>query len=70
MLLCLKMGQKFTEGFLFGSLAQNRNLNAGDGEIPFTTVKNGAGGGIKAGVFPAFTNYLVGITGRNVWVGT
>jgi opacity protein-like surface antigen len=50
--------------FLFGSLAQNRNLNVGGEELPSTTVKNSAGGGLKAGVFPSFTGYVVGIQGE------
>jgi opacity protein-like surface antigen len=55
--------------FLFGSLAQNRNLNVGGEELPSTTVKNGAGGGFKAGVFPAFTGYVVGIQGESFAMG-
>ena len=47
--------------FVFGSLSQNRNLNVGGEAFPSTTVKNGAGGGFKAGVFPAFTGYVLGI---------
>jgi opacity protein-like surface antigen len=50
--------------FLLGSLASNRTLNAGGEAFPSTVVKNGAGGGIKAGVFPSFTNYIVGIQGE------
>jgi opacity protein-like surface antigen len=55
--------------YLFGSLAQNRNLNAGGEELPSTTVKNGAGGGIKAGVFPSFTGYVLGIQGEMFGLG-
>ena len=55
--------------FLFGSLAQNRNLNVGGEELPSTTVKNGVGGGYKAGVFPAFTGYVVGIQGESFGLG-
>src|SRR5262245_53504216 len=45
--------------YLLGSLAKNRNLNLGGEELPSTTVRNGAGGGFKAGVFPAFTGYVL-----------
>lgn len=55
--------------FLFGSLAQNRNLNVGGEELPSTTVKNGVGGGYKAGVFPSFTGYVVGIQGESFGLG-
>jgi opacity protein-like surface antigen len=55
--------------FLLGSLAPNRNLNVGGEEIPSTTVKSGAGGGIKAGVFPSFTNYVVGIQAEMFGLG-
>ena len=55
--------------FLFGSLAQNRNLNVGGEELPSTTVKNGVGGGFKAGVFPAFTGYVVGIQAESFAMG-
>lgn len=55
--------------FLFGSLAQNRNLNVGGEELPATTVKNGVGGGFKAGVFPAFTGYVVGIQAESFAMG-
>jgi opacity protein-like surface antigen len=55
--------------FLFGSLAQNRNLNVGGEQLPSTTVKNGVGGGFKAGVFPAFTGYVVGIQAESFAMG-
>jgi opacity protein-like surface antigen len=55
--------------YVFGSLAQNRNLNVGGEELPSTTVKNGAGGGFKAGVFPAFTGYVVGIQAESFAMG-
>jgi opacity protein-like surface antigen len=55
--------------YLLGSLAKNRNLNVGGEELPSTTVKNGAGGGFKAGVFPAFTAYVVGIQAETFGVG-
>jgi len=55
--------------FLFGSLAQNRNLNVGGEELPSTTVKNGVGGGYKAGVFPSFTGYVIGIQGESFGLG-
>jgi opacity protein-like surface antigen len=55
--------------YLFGSLSQNRNLNVGGEELPSTTVKNGAGGGLKAGVFPSFTGYVLGIQGEMFGLG-
>jgi opacity protein-like surface antigen len=55
--------------FLLGSLAPNRNLNVGGEEFPSTIVKHGAGGGIKAGVFPAFTHYVLGIQGETFAFG-
>lgn len=55
--------------FFLGSLAKNRNLNAGGEEFPSTTVKNGAGGGFKAGVFPSFTGYAVGIQAETFGLG-
>lgn len=55
--------------FLFGSLAQNRNLNVAGEELPSTVVKNGVGGGFKAGVFPAFTGYVVGIQAESFAMG-
>ena len=55
--------------YVFGSLAQNRNLNVGGEELPSTTVKNAAGGGFKAGVFPAFTGYVVGIQAESFGLG-
>ena len=56
--------------YLLGSLAKNRNLNVSGEELSQTTVKNGAGGGVKAGVFPAFTNYIVGIQGEMFALGS
>ena len=44
--------------YLLGSLAKNRNLNVGGEALPQTTVRDGAGGGIHAGVFPAFTHRI------------
>ena len=55
--------------YLLGSLANNRNLNVGGEELPSTTIKNGAGGGFKAGVFPAFTGYIVGIQAESFGLG-
>jgi opacity protein-like surface antigen len=55
--------------FLLGSLAKNRNLNVGGEELPSTTVRNGGGGGFRAGVFPAFTGYVVGIQAESFIVG-
>jgi opacity protein-like surface antigen len=55
--------------FVFGSLSENRNLHVGGEALPSTTVKSGAGGGFKAGVFPAFTGYMVGIQGESFGLG-
>jgi len=55
--------------YLLGSLSKNRNLNVGGEELPSTIVKNGAGGGFKAGVFPAFTGYVVGIQAETFGLG-
>src|SRR5262245_65617304 len=55
--------------YLLGSLAQNRNLNVGGEELSPTTVRDGAGGGFKAGVFPAFTHYVVGIQAESFGLG-
>ena len=55
--------------YVFGSLAQNRNLNIGGEALPSTTIKNSAGGGFKAGVFPAFTGYAVGIQAESFGLG-
>lgn len=55
--------------FVFGSLSQNRSLNVGGEALPSTTVKNGAGGGFRAGVFPAFTCYMVGIQAESFGLG-
>lgn len=54
--------------YALGSLAKNRNLNVGGDELP-TTVHNGGGGGFKAGVFPAFAGYVVGIQGESFGLG-
>lgn len=55
--------------YVLGSLAKNRNLNVGGEELPSTTVRNGAGGGFRAGVFPAFTGYIVGIQAESFGLG-
>lgn len=56
--------------YLLGSLAKNRNLNVGGEALPQTTVRDHAGGGIKAGVFPAFTKYVVGIQAEMFGLGS
>ena len=55
--------------YLLGSLAKNRNLNLDGEELPSTTIRNGGGGGFKAGVFPAFTGYVVGIQAESFGLG-
>jgi opacity protein-like surface antigen len=54
---------------LIGSLAQNRNLSVGGEALASTRVKNGGGVGFKAGVFPAFTSYVVGIQAESFALG-
>ena len=54
--------------YLLGSPAKNRNVNVGGEELP-TTVHNGAGFGFKAGVFPSFTGYVVGIQAESFGLG-
>ena len=56
--------------YLLGSLAKNRNLNVGGEALPQTTVGDHAGGGVKAGIFPAFTNYVVGIQAEMFALGS
>lgn len=56
--------------YLLGSLAKNRDLNVGGEALPQTTVRDGAGGGIKAGVFPAFTHHIVGIQAEMFGLGS
>ena len=55
--------------YLLGSLAKNRNLNVGGEELPSTSVHDGAGGGFRAGVFPAFTRYVLGIQAESFGLG-
>lgn len=55
--------------YLLGSLPKNRNLNLDGEELPSTTIRNGGGGGFKAGVFPAFTGYVVGIQAESFGLG-
>lgn len=56
--------------YLLGSLAKNRNLTVGGEALPQTRVSDHAGGGIKAGLFPAFTNYVVGIQAEMFGLGS
>lgn len=56
--------------YLLGSLAKNHNLNVGGEALPQTTVRDGAGGGIHAGVFPAFTHRIVGIRAEMFGLGS
>jgi opacity protein-like surface antigen len=55
--------------YILGSLAKNRNLNVGGEELPSTTVRHGGGGGFKAGVFPSFTGYVLGIQAESFGLG-
>lgn len=64
------MGPEIYGGvYVFGSLAQNRNLNVAGEALPSTTIKHAAGGGFKAGVFPAFTGYVAGIQAESFGLG-
>ena len=54
--------------YVLGSLAKNRNVNVGGDELS-TTVHHGGGGGFKAGVFPAFAGYVVGIQAESFFLG-
>lgn len=56
--------------YLLGSLAKNRDLNVGGEGVPQTTVRDGAGGGIKAGLFPVFTKHIVGIQAEMFGLGS
>jgi len=47
--------------YVLGSSPKNKNLVVGGDEIPQTTVGSGMGAGIKAGLYPSFTNRVVGI---------
>ena len=55
--------------YLLGSLAKNRNVTLDGEALPSTIVRNGGGGGFKAGVFPAFTGYVVGIQAESFGLG-
>lgn len=55
--------------YALGSLAKNRNLNVGGQELPSTTIKDGAGGGFMAGVYPAFTGYVLGVRAESFGLG-
>lgn len=55
--------------YALGSLVKNRNLNVGGEELPSTTIKDGAGGGFMAGVYPAFTGYILGIRAESFGLG-
>ncbi len=56
--------------YLLGSLAKNRDLNVGGEALPQTKVGDHVGGGIKAGIFPAFTNYVVGVQAEMFGLGS
>jgi opacity protein-like surface antigen len=55
--------------YALGSLAKNRNLNVGGEALSSTTIKDGAGAGFMAGVFPAFTGYVVGVRAESFGLG-
>jgi opacity protein-like surface antigen len=55
--------------YLLGSLAKNRNFTLDGEQLPSTTVRNGGGAGFKAGVFPAFTGYVIGIQAESFGLG-
>jgi len=47
--------------YILGSNPLNRNLELSDDQFPQTSVGGGLGGGIKAGIYPAFANRILGI---------
>lgn len=47
--------------YILGSNPLNRNLKLSDDQFPQTSVSGGLGGGIKAGIYPAFANRILGI---------
>ena len=49
---------------ILGSLPANRSLKLNGDDFPGTTIGGGLGGGIKAGVYPAFLSGVVGIEGE------
>lgn len=55
--------------YVLGSIPKNGTLNLDNEELPFTTIRNGGGGGFKAGVFPAFTGYMIGIQAESFGLG-
>ncbi len=50
--------------FLLGSFPENQGLAVGNDDMVGTDLGNGIGGGFKAGLFPGFTNRMVGIEGE------
>lgn len=56
--------------YVLGSFPKNRNLNIGGEELPSTVVRNGAGAGARTGIFPAFTNRVLGIQGEIFGLGS
>lgn len=56
--------------YVLGSFPKNRNLNIGGEELRSTVVHNGAGAGLRAGIFPAFTNRMLGIQGEMFGLGS
>ncbi|MDH4186835.1 MAG: outer membrane beta-barrel protein [Nitrospira sp.] len=56
--------------YLFGALTNNRPLTLGGDSLEGTTVGNGFGGGFRAGIFPAFTNYVVGVQADTFGMGS
>lgn len=55
--------------YLLGALAQNRPLMLGGESLGGTVVRNGAGAGFRAGIFPAFVHRTIGIQADTFGMG-
>lgn len=55
--------------YLLGALAQNRPLMLGGESLGGTVVRNGAGTGFRAGIFPAFAHSIIGIQADTFGMG-
>lgn len=55
--------------YLLGALAQNRPLILGGDSLGGTVVRDGAGAGFRAGIFPAFAHGIIGIQADTFGMG-
>ena len=60
----------FGSVYVLGSFPKNRNFNVGGEALPSTVVRDGAGAGARTGIFPAFTNRILGIQGEIFGLGS